>query len=69
MRRRLDNNDKESYAVHHTVTNSDIMKLLKYILSNKAWLLDSECTVHVCGDHQRFKSLDECFVNKLNLAN
>ncbi|CAG5084314.1 Protein of unknown function, partial [Cotesia congregata] len=61
------NNVDESYAVSHTVING-VCHNAKISTANRAWLLDSGCTAHLCGDQECFKSMSESSNIKLILA-
>lgn len=56
-----------SYCVlsHNVTTETDINSAT---ISNRAWLLDSGCTTHLCGDKERFKLIEKSDKVKLNLA-
>ncbi|XP_071578287.1 uncharacterized protein [Temnothorax nylanderi] len=54
--------------VSHTVTSVNGAFCAKTRATNRAWLLDSGCTAHLCGDEELFESIDESSKAKLNLA-
>lgn len=57
----------ESYAVTHTVVDSSCYSANTSV-PDRAWLLDSGCTAHLCGDYDRFDTMSESSNVKLNLA-
>lgn len=57
------NNVDDSYAVSHTATDSE-----KSSRASMAWILDSGCTAHLCGDLSLFKSICKSTDCRLNLA-
>lgn len=57
------NTVEDSYAISHTVTDNEGSSEVK-----KAWILDSGCTAHLCGDLSLFISINKSTNCKLNLA-
>lgn len=49
-----------------------MMKIIKTanasMKTNRAWLLDSVCTAHLCGDRDHFNSFEASDKARLNLA-
>lgn len=52
----------------HTVTGANEVFCARTRATNRAWLLDSGCTAHLCGDEELFESINDSSKIKLNLA-
>lgn len=64
--KQIANNVNESYSVtSNSVYN---VSCVKTEVSNRAWILDSGCTAHMCGDRNMFISMNMTTMAKLNLA-
>uniref|UniRef100_W8B6G9 Retrovirus-related Pol polyprotein from transposon TNT 1-94 n=1 Tax=Ceratitis capitata TaxID=7213 RepID=W8B6G9_CERCA len=55
----------ETYAAYHSAVEE---KFLEDIRGRRAWILDSGCTAHLCGDKYMFKMMKMSPKAKLNLA-
>lgn len=63
------NVDQSYYAMSHMVSiDSNNVCAVSAETMSKAWLLDSGCTTHLCGDEDRFQSIGKCENGRLNLA-
>lgn len=60
--------DKSYVATHMVTANVNSVYCAKTETASRAWILDSGCTRHLCGDKNLFKTFIATSKTKLNLA-
>ena len=57
----------DTYLAHHSVIE-DGCQASRGPMNERAWILDSGCTAHLCGERDLFDKIDSSTTGRLNLA-